>query len=209
MNRLEDGKERFVLFWSPRCACTSLRYWAGAISTVYDTNMMTAKNGPLICNRILQNETPKILVIRSPLKRFASVLNHFEMIPKFTKEKSKKRIDIMLDILEKKGHLLDHHTKLQCYVEDDEDLYKTDNFSSNFNHILKLEDGSLISRLNAIVGTNTKNFYANSRRAHINKKKALGIETELVDAEDFTEKQIDRIKKIYYWDFKHFYSELL
>lgn len=237
MYYLEDKKREFILFWSPRVACTSMKFWF---------RDLTGEELPLNNNeqqgtyeKLHDNDFKKIIVVRNPIGRFVSILNHTviygnieDRIPhpkedadwSFVKYKGKDRIDPLLDYIEENGLLSNHHFELQCFSHDNPKGHTYTNIGKLMTHVVKIEDNlpiipkknknndekvfpSVIPELNRIVGADVIDWTINTGRDARDLFAKKGIEYVTID--DLTEEQIKRIKKLYYYDFKYFYSDEL
>ncbi len=237
MYYLEDKERKFILFWSPRVACMSLKYWFHGLT---ETEMPPSTAGQKVtCEKMQRLDCKKIIVVRNPIDRFVSILNHTIIyryiegrIPDphkdanwgFVKHKGRNRIDPLLDYIEKNGVLSDHHFELQCFSHDNPKYHIDTNVSKMMTHVVKIEDNlpaigkksknnpeklfpSVIPELNRIVGTESVDWTINTGKDARTLFSARGI--EYLEKADLTGEQINRIKKLYHYDFLYFYPGLL
>lgn len=204
MYYLEDKKRKFIIFWSARVACTSLKEWFKKLGGENEKTAYMTISKMKCTDKILNSKLKKIVVVRDPVKRFVSILNHYSLIGLYIHDKTKGRIEKLLRLLEKKGTTINHHFELQCYVHDDweygDELHKRENFIGYFDEILKLEDGPLIPRLNSLLGLSTPDVVVNTTA-----RNNLAIEgVEIVTVDDLTVDHIKRIQNLYYYDYFNF-----
>lgn len=214
MYPLINSKHKFLLYWNARCACTSLKNWFYFLDRVDTGKSVIAVNGngivlpskkvhmvvPYIEKPLRIRERYKdytsILVTRNPVDRLVSVLNHPVLetmrITRFEKSKS-ERMDDLLDFLESIDLNVDveHHLNMQCLYSDNHNYHKGP-IRGMFDHILRIEDGPVIPRLNRILNVVVPDF-----RENISPK----------DSYVPTAAQVKRIKVLYGWDYFHFYPD--
>ncbi len=237
MYYLEDKERKFILFWSARVACTSMRFW---FCDLTDTKAQEGLGGQMATfEKMHDTDSKRIIVVRNPISRFVSILNHTIIyayiegrIPhphddkewSFVKYKGADRIDPFLDYLERDGLRTNHHFELQCLSPDRPDWHKHNDVSKMMTHIIKVEDylpiielkcknnpekkfPSVIPELNRIVGSDVIDWTINTGRDARDLFIKKGI--EYVTINDLTDTHIERIKKLYHYDFKHFYPNEL
>jgi hypothetical protein len=215
MYPLINGNRKFILYWNARCACTSLKNWFYFVDrdTYSHVALINGNGVSLPSNRvhmvvpyieipfkISNDENLKdyvsILVTRNPVDRLVSVLNHsvLEVLGVTNLNKHKiERMEDLLRFLEERDmdSNIEHHLNLQCLFPDNHNCHKGP-IRDRFNHILRIEDGPVIPRINQILGTNVPDF-----RENISDKDSYVPFPE----------QVERIKKLYAWDYFHFYPD--
>ena len=204
----------YEIFFNPRCALSTIREWGIGIRKKGIPSIFDA--APSIFDwpykMALTTEREKVLVIRNPTERFISILNHVVVFECVNNLDTKARVPLFLDVLEKDGLNFNDHLRLQCRFQDNSELYKVENPSKYFDHILRLEDGNLIERLNTLTGYLSEDIYVNTTQEKIDYPENYFYDytkMEFITKEDITEEMLQRIKKLYYYDYKHFYPELL
>lgn len=213
MYPLINSKRKFILYWNARCACTSLKNWFYFVDRHSMSNVvMMNGNGVVLPSKKIHFVVPyienpfriskmykdhtAILVTRNPVDRLVSVLGHPIMetmgITSLSKDKS-MRMNDLLEFLEGKdiNSNIEHHLNMQCLYPDNHNYHKGP-IRGMFNHILRIEDGPIIPRLNQILGTNVPDF-----RENVSSK----------DSYVPTADQVHRIKQLYAWDYFHFYPD--
>ncbi len=175
MNLLKS--KNFILYSSPRCAVTSLHEWFKTF-------------------RPLKSKI--IIVVRNPINRFASTLNHPLIFKYIGNEYSKKRIDMLLTYLEKNGIGVNEHFQLQ-----------SDKPASYFTHIIRMEDGNIINKLNQITNSTSEDFLLNSAQDKLDNPDNYDFDyskIEIITPSDFNDKHLARIRSLYKSDFENFYD---
>ena len=202
MYYLKDDKRKIILFWNPRCACMSLKHWFHELT---GTDMPPDTNEQKATYEMMrQDGHKKIIVVRDPIKRFVSICNHLIIYDYISEElKGIERVDALLDFIEKNGTNSNHHFELQCLSHDNPDAHLNEDVAGRFAHIIKIEDGNIISELNKIVGTKTEDYQINIG-THFNR---LFDEMGIMRITHLTKEQEERVKKIYSQDYKHFYND--
>ena len=213
MYPLINSRRKFILYWNARCACTSLKNWFYFVDkNVTSDVVMINGNGVVLPSKMIHFVTPyieeplriskeyrdhrSILVTRNPVDRLVSVLNHPVLesmeITNLVKDKN-QRLNDLLRFLESKdmNTNVEHHLNLQCLFPDNHNMHKGP-IRGIFDRILRIEDGPVIPRLNDLLGTKVPDFHEN-----ISKKDSFVPSNE----------QVDRIKKLYAWDYFHFYPD--
>lgn len=114
-------------------------------------------------------------------------------------EYGKNRIDMLLAYLEKNGIDIDAHFRLQ-----------SDKPASYFTHIIRIEDGNIINKLNQITNSTSEDFLLNSTQDKLDDPDSYDFDyskIEIVTPLDFNNEQLARIKNLYKSDFKNFYDK--
>lgn len=200
-----------ILYWNPRCALSTLRKWS---SIVTNKTIPQTQSDPYVK---LNEGKNNILVVRDPVDRFISILNHPLVFHYLGPAGGRGRIELFLDLLEKNGLNFNDHLRLQCYLQDKPEAHKEEDIASYFTEIIRLEDGDLIPTLNEITENRTPNIRENTRDKKLKHFIAKNPDKfpyrfanmDLITKDILNKERIERIKKLYHWDYIHFYPELL
>jgi hypothetical protein len=191
---------KFVVFWNPRCGCTSIKTWFAKINGMkipenpLDIHPMT----PLKADSFaaLQRHSLRIIVVRHPLERFASILNHKSIYHFIPGDKGLSRIDRLLNYLERSKEDTYDHFRIQSFFPDNPKAHEILNLRNTFDHIIRLEDGHPVAKLNTILGTKTEDYHL-----HV----GANAGDVKISVKDCTPEQVDRIERYYRIDYSHFY----
>jgi len=139
----------------------------------------------------------KIIVVRNPINRFVSVLNHPLIFDYIDTDYSMGRIDKLLDYLENNGmdngHFLPQSNQPKAY----------------FTNIVRVEGGDLIKQLNEITGIRTEDYFLNSiedKLSNPNNYEFDYRQLDIIKPEHLTKQQESRIRELYKSDFTEFYD---
>lgn len=206
---LKNDHRKFIIFWNARCACTSVKNWfyfyeknipneyVAVIMKIdgeevripsIKIHQISPYNSDSYANLNGNEGYMKILIVRNPYDRFASVLSH----PILTElgismENPNDTADKLLELLEEKGCAIDHHFEQQLYFPDKPDADPNTEITK-FDKIIRCEDGDVTKQLNKIFDS-TKTFEENKSTQKI----TLYFE------------QKERVRKLYANDFKLLY----
>jgi len=203
------GKQ--VLFWNPRCGLSTLREWC---SRVTKEKIPLTPEGPYA--KVGEGKE-NILIVRDPIDRFVSILNHPLVFHYLGPAMGIGRIELFLDLLEKNGLNFNDHLRLQCRLQDKPGVHETEDISSFFTHIIRLEDGNLIEKVNKLTRNTISDIWENTRDKKLKHFIAYNpgkypykfTDMDMITEDILNEERIERIKKLYHWDYIHFYPELL
>ena len=201
MYYLDDPKRKFTLFINYRVASRSLEAWFHSLG--HDEPLPHRLNDSYAK---LQEDTRKIIVVRDPIDRFVSMLNHpsaFGYDP--VKYVNKNKVEEFLTFLESGESKADAHFDLQSRCADSENI----DMRGLFTDIVRIEDGSPTEQLNKLLGVE-----GDTARVNVTAEKVLlpinkhGFDYTLsgtVSKDDLTSEQINRIKGVFKQDFLNFY----
>jgi len=211
---LQNPDMKYLVFHNPRCACTTVKQWHSRVihPTLTDTFVDHTKIKYSIDHLEEHPDWKRILVVRDPVDRLVSVMNHSivsNYIQGWNELPKAERIERFIELIDNGGRVLDPHFQQQ-YIHR----------PGFFTDIVRIEDGNLIERLNELTGAVVPDIHANvtaekrdiadsllheGARHGYNKKRAFDYaKFELMTRADLNDKHLGVIWREYYNDFSYY-----
>lgn len=173
--------DHLSIFWNARCACTSAKFWFCAIQGIPVPNGVSVHGAAGYDEDILsamQSNTKKVLIVRDPVTRIGSIINHPIM-----SDLGIDGIDQLLDYLESNQWPIEHHLDPQAWLPAENRFITKEELTVDYT--IQSDLCNVTAELDRITG-NSKDI----PRHNTSKRN------------DFTPAQEARIKKIYAEDYK-------